>query len=289
MFMQKIRRSTKKNRTILLIIVALLAIGIVGSFAVWNSGDYSMPGATEVTYADMVAQYEQYLAENAPESMEGIDYNTAITMANDYMALAENAGMAAADASTTEDGADAASAYMLTQMDASTEAVDYFKKAIELAPESLNEEGEAALYSDLAYAQYYAGIYDDARVNFDKAYAASPNYNVVQSYAQFLFSMDGMESVQKLMDDYMGRFTDQSSEEYTNANALLEYYKALDEIYKSATEGTEDADGDGIITIDEDDLEGFVDDMMSSEETGDDTTEGEEGEADPTEKEVVNE
>ncbi|MDO4732605.1 MAG: hypothetical protein Q4B50_03715 [Bacillota bacterium] len=283
MFMQKIRRSTKKNRTILLIVVALLAIGIVGSFAVWNSNDYGMPADAEMTAAEMVEQYEQYLAENTPENIDEIDYNTASSTAQNYMTLSQYAGMAASEASGTD--ADLTASYMLMQMDAATDAVEYYKKAIELAPESLNAEGEAALLSDLAYAQYYATNYDDARVNFDKAYATSATYGVVQDYTQFLFSVDGIEAVEEVMEDYMGRFTDQSSTEYTNAKSLLEYYQALDQIYNAPVE-EEGSDDSGMIAIDEEAFE----EAKEGQETDESVEEEDQPEeAEGTEEEVVNE
>ena len=37
MLMQNIRRSTRKHRKVLIFVVILLAVGLVGSFAVWNS------------------------------------------------------------------------------------------------------------------------------------------------------------------------------------------------------------------------------------------------------------
>ena len=39
MFMQKIRHATYKHRTVLIVVVVLLAIGLVGSFAVWGAAD----------------------------------------------------------------------------------------------------------------------------------------------------------------------------------------------------------------------------------------------------------
>ena len=231
MFMQKIRRSTKKNRTILLIVVAILAVGIVGSFAVWNSGDYGMTNSENMTAVDVVEQYKTYLAENTPEDMESVDYDTAMSMASSYMQLAIYAGQAVNEVSSTD--VEAAAEYTLLRLDSANTSAEYYQKALDEAPDSLNDAGRAALMAQLAYAQYYAANNEEARTNFDAAYALSPSASVVQSYSQFLFDVDGLAATEELLTEYMATITDKSSSEYTNIEALLEEYRMLDSLYSS--------------------------------------------------------
>ena len=291
MFMQKIRRSTKKNRTILIVVVALLTLGIVGSFAVWNSNDYKGDGQgaqTEVSAADRLKQYQDYLLTNAPADKNNIDYSTASTMATQYMTLVSYASEAASEANASGDSV-AMTGYMKTLQDAAKEAAEYYQKSLDLAPDTLNDAGKAALMADMAHAQYYSNDVENARTNFAAAYELAPTIAVVQGYSEFLYGVDGLEAAETFLNSYMDTIEDKESTDYTTAKSLLDYYGALDKLYNGASE--ESAEGeDGLYSIDMDNLTEGVSDMVEDQTTGDDQpyTEGEapaEGET-PTEGET---
>lgn len=275
MFMQKIRHATKKHRTVLIVVVALLAVGIVGTFAVWDSNVASVE-SDEVSYADMVAQYEEYLKAQLPAEGEEVDFDTANALAEQHMVLSTYAMMAASEASSAADSA-AVTEYMITRMDAASSAADYFQKALDLAPDTMNEAGKAGILSDLAYAQYYATNYEDARTNFEAAYEMDANIEVVQAYSEFLFNVDGLDAVEEMLNAYMGTISDAESNEYTTASSLLEYYTSLDALYSAAQDAAkddEDAEGNDADTEEDADAPETADEPTGEgEEAG--TEEGE--------------
>ena len=278
MFMQKIRRSTKKNRTILIVVVALLTLGIVGSFAVWNSNDYkaeSQSGQSEMSAADLLKQYQDYLLTNAPADKNNIDYSTASNMATQYMTLVSYASDAASEANSSGDSV-AMTGYMKTMQDAAKEAAEYYQKSLDLAPDTLNDAGKAALMANMAHAQYYSNDVENARSNFAAAYELSPTIAVVQGYSEFLFGVDGLEAAETFLNSYMETIEDQESTDYTTAKSLLDYYSALDKLYNGASEESTEGE-DGLYSIDIDNLTEGVSDMVDDQTSGDDQpyTEGE--------------
>ncbi len=262
MFMQRIRHSTKKNRTILLIVVAALALGIVGAFAHWDSSaDYSTSGtgageSAELTAAQLADQYQTALDASAPASMDGLDYATASTNANKYMTLARYAVDAMNEASSGNN-IEGTTKYTMMRIDAANKAAEYFQKAIDEAPDTLNKAGIASLMADKGYAKYYAGENDEARAAFEEAYETNPGIAVLEKYSEFLFSVDGYSAAEELLNGFMDAQTDKSGTDYTSAKSLLDQWKAMEDYYVSS----------GIRTPDSSDEESDED----TEATGEDT------------------
>ncbi len=300
MFMQRIRHSTKKNRTILLIVVAALALGIVGAFAHWDSSaDYST-GSTgagesaEMTASQLADQYQSALDASAPASMDGVDYATASTNANKYMTLARYAVDAMNEASSGNN-IEGATKYTMMRIDAANKAAEYFQKAIDEAPDTLNKAGIASLLADKGYAKYYAGENDEARAAFEEAYETNPGIAVLEKYSEFLFSVDGYSAAEELLNGFMDAQTDKSGADYTSAKSLLDQWKAMEDYYVSSGIRTPDSSDEDTETTDEDtEASGETDETGETEETTEDgaseETEGtEDAPVDEEAEPVVNE
>ena len=122
MFMHRIRHATRKHRKVLLIVIIIIAVGIVGSFAVWNSNSANQ-NQQNTSYADLADQCQEYIASIEPESMEGMEYDAAIELAEYYYTLYSYALYA-----YYESGDET---YNQTSIDAMKSSADYFTYAAE--------------------------------------------------------------------------------------------------------------------------------------------------------------
>jgi tetratricopeptide (TPR) repeat protein len=236
--MQRIRHATKRHGKLLIVVVAILAIGLVGSFAVWGSGDYSTGDQSEMTTADQIAYYEQYLAENEPAEGSEIDFSTATNMANLYMTLHDLYYQGYSDVAATD--SDAALAYYNDSVTAATKAAAYFQTQLDTAPDTLNDYGRAQILSDQAQAISYTGDYDQAQTLYDEALALSPEcYDAASNYLSFLYGTQGLDAAQAYADSYLA-LVGEDSEYYAQIEQEIEYYAFLDELNNTTEEVTDE-------------------------------------------------
>ncbi len=229
MFMQRIRRATYKHRKLLIVVVAVLCIGMVSSFAYWNSDSNKGGSSTEVSAADQVAAYETYIADNEPADMSSVDYGGATGMASMYMQLSEYCLKAYSEALAA--GSAQAADYSARSRDAAAKAAAYYLMATDLAPDTMNDLAIAQLYTNRANALFYAGELDQARALFEEAVAKEPDeFSVHGSYAGFIFNVDGLEAAEAYLNAYMAEL-DTASENYASAEELLNRYRFLNDVY----------------------------------------------------------
>ena len=158
MFMQNIRRATKKHRKVLLAVVLLLMLGLVGSFATWNSrsgvGGGSDAGAGEFTLVQQINSYLEYIRSLEAEAREYSDF---ITLASSYMELgylyANNLyNGTEEEKATAQDAVDASAGW----------AREYYQRALDNAPEGLNSKAIADIKAAQAEACEMQGDWDSA-------------------------------------------------------------------------------------------------------------------------------
>jgi len=247
-FMQRIRRATRKHRKVLLIVVIILAVGLVGSFAVWNSDNYGNNTGTEMTAQEQIALYEDYLAKNEPAADAEVDYNTAASLAEVYMSLQQLYYTAYSQVAAED--ADAGVQYYMQSVTAAGKAADYYQKQLDVAPENLNDYGKAQIIANQAQALAYTGASDDAKALFDQALALSPeNYDVASKYLDFLFVNQGLDAARAYADSYKA-LIGESSEYYAQIDQIIGYYELLEQLQNTTDEvqqeenATDEADAD---------------------------------------------
>ena len=253
MFMQKIRRMTKKNKKGLIVVVALLTIGLVGSFALWNSNDYSSSADSDtMTYAQQAAAYEAYIEGILPDTVDAADYETAYKIALSYadlqtlylQAYSENAYSEDSDA-TEED----LSAYQEGAFNASAQAAVYFQQAIDNAPETVEDPAMGQLYTYLGSQLLYSNDMTGAGDAFSAALELSPdNVNTVSAYAEYLCYTLGYDVAVSYLGTELANF-DENSSEYSTLSNQQAQYEYLAELFASQeTDETTTDDGTGDTT-----------------------------------------
>jgi tetratricopeptide (TPR) repeat protein len=239
-FMQRIRRATKKHRKVLLAAVIILTIGLVGSFAVWNSDNYSNNDSTEMTTAEQIGLYEDYLAENEPAADAAVDYDTAASMAEIYMSLRSLCYQAYTEVAATD--ADAGLQYYTQSVEAAVKAAEYYQLQLDAAPEALNDFGKAQIIAAKAQALAFAGSNDEAQTLYDQALALSPdNYDVASKYLDFVYINQGIAAARTYADSYKA-LVGESSDYYSQMEEVIGYYELLDQLQETSTEVQQESD-----------------------------------------------
>ena len=268
MLMQKIRRATKKHRKIIMAVVVLLIIGLVGSFAVWNSGSFNSGSDWEdMTYEQRVAAYEEYIPTVEPENITDADYAQATEMAGLYADL-YSLGMYASyeiyssvDAEETEIDPELekrAVAYSERAMEAALLSAQYYQQSIDKAGEDLSESSLAQLYARKGSMLVAGNDMENAKLAYDKAIELDgSNVNVISGYADYLYNVDGYEAAIEYLNTHMEGM-DEESTEYATLSQQLGLY----ELYASVYNSTEESDNQDANT------EGHADDSGSDNASG---------------------
>lgn len=254
MFMQKIRQSTKKHRTVLLIVVILLAIGLVGTFAVWNSDNLDKnvgnQNTDQMTTAEQIALYESTIAQNEPAAGEELTYDTAGTLANLYMNL--RALYYTAYSEAANDDVAAGKAYYDKSVNAAEKAVEYYQFQLDNAPDTLTDYVKAGIIGNQAAALSFTDDKDGAQALYDEALTLAPNnFEAATNYLSYVYANEGIDAAQAYADSYMELVGDQSTF-YTNMKSQIDYLVWLEELYASLEDAQQqsqndngNADGDG--------------------------------------------
>ena len=223
MFMQDIRRATKKHRTVLLVVVIILMLGLVGSFATWNSagqGGRNNFSGGDLTLEQQIAIYEEHISNLQKEFGNDTDYSGSLELARAYMDLSslyadkynadskdipvldpplfdeegneiplspeEEAERAVAE--TERDAAMLAlDAWREAAMNAAMQAERYYQLALDHAPEGFNNAGIADIKANQARACDIQEDYERALAYMEEAYELAPeniNYLLAQAALQ---------------------------------------------------------------------------------------------------------
>lgn len=255
MFMQKIRHATTKHRTVLIVIVALLAVGLVGSFAVWGAADSpSSTNTDNMSTMEQIELYESYIAQTLPAEGEQITYDTAGSLAGLYMALYSL--YANAYNETVVEDADLGQEYHDKSIDAAAKAAEYYQLQLDNAAEDVAEYVKAGIMGDRAMALACTGDGDAAQAVFDEALALAPNnYDLATNYLSFVYQNEGLEAAQAYAASYM-EIVGEESAFYEQMQSQIDYIEsydqAMEEFYKelenlqnqNQSQDGSDADGD---------------------------------------------
>ncbi|NLF79764.1 MAG: hypothetical protein GX572_01065 [Clostridia bacterium] len=256
--MQKIRRATRKHRKVLLIVVIVLAVGLVGSFAVWNSDNYGNNNGADMTIDEQIALYEDYLAKNEPAADAEVDYSTAASMAETYMSLRSLYYQAYYQIAAED--ADAGAQYYTQSVVAAGKAAAYYQKQLAGAPENLNDYGKAQIIASQAQALAFTGANDDAKALFEQALALSPdNYDAAGKYLEFVSINEGLEAARAYADSYMA-LVGESSEYYAQMEQAISYYELLEQLQNTTDELQQEENNTDDAGADEADTDSGADD-----------------------------
>ena len=193
MFMQNIRRATKKHRKVLLVVVVLLMFGLVGSFATWSSrsGLGGIGGGAEAggeyTLDQYIAAYLDYIRSMEEEAN---DYSSFLSLASSYIELGYLYMEKLYDNDVDEEAAAAAEEAMKAS---AAWARIYYQRALDDAPEGLNVAAIADIMNGQAEACEMQG-------DSESAVAYRKEANSLQVTA----SLSNIESLKAEAVDYEG-------------------------------------------------------------------------------------
>lgn len=233
MFMQKIRRSTKKHRKLLIVIVVLLMIGVVGSFAVWDSSQGNLGNSTDtLTYAQQADAYKQYIASLEGENVADSSFEDALSLAQlcYYLYYYSNY---AVNYELEDEGE--VEAYRADAAAALEKSVLYYQQAIATIPQGSSDDMLAGLYANLASVQLVSDDKESALANFDTALALAPNDGTVASlYANYLYTYaeDGGYEVAKAYLEGILANLEEGTEDYIQITEEIAQYDAIEEYYQ---------------------------------------------------------
>lgn len=257
MFMQNIRRATKKHRTLLTVIVILLMVGVVGSFAVWDSRSFqNQTDQDTISYAEQAEAYKTYIESIEPENVSDAEYADAVNLAQLYSALYQSYIYA----SYTESDSDLSEQYSASAEEAIAQCIAYYQHALTVVPEELSVDGQAATYAELASVQMVNGDIDGAVASLDSAKELSPyNATVACVNAQYIYYYDAEGSFEKAeayLNDVLANLEEGSDDYVTVGNQLSsltateEYYQNLLEQLANAQNNTSEDSSDSNDTSD---------------------------------------
>ncbi len=201
MFMQKIRHATTKHRTVLIVVVALLAVGLVGSFAVWGAADSpSTTNTDNMSTMEQIELYESYIAQTLPAEGEQITYDTAGSLAGLYMTLYSL--YANAYNETVVEDADLGQEYYDKSIDAAAKAAEYYQLQLDNAAEDVvvDQDEETITPSEVGGEQKGGENTSSKEKEMDLPYTAKVGQEVT-NIAAVNASIDAMPITRGLSDD----------------------------------------------------------------------------------------
>ena len=194
MFMQKIRRATKKNRGVLMVIIGILIVGLVSSVAFMGGA----PGVQQegMTLEEWIAAFEDF---TAGLDTEGLDFGGAWANADHFMELS---GLY----------------WHMFELTGMMEP-EWHEKSIAAA-------GQAEELYAQAYAQIPADLNDDARMGFLFNYASSREAQ--GNYAGALEKLLQAEEVQPLNGALQAMIATMYAQEGNMLEAMVRFISARD-------------------------------------------------------------
>ncbi|MGI6685987.1 MAG: hypothetical protein ACOX47_11070 [Bacillota bacterium] len=214
MVIQAIRRSKKKMRWPLIIMVVMLAVGLVGSFAIWSSPNVNSPGS-EVQPEDQI--------KNLQVSIDSLEKDLT-EKPKDFSIVKSLADVRAQQAG------------LYAQINDKEKSVEVFKKglenylsALDYAPEELNEQGRADIMVQAAFCASNSDQGNVARSLYQEAVKLVPeDFNTRYNYVLFLaFYLQDIEGAKAEIGSYKALLKD-GDERIAQADQLLEVIEALE-------------------------------------------------------------
>jgi tetratricopeptide (TPR) repeat protein len=213
--MESMRRGLKKHRTVVIIIIAILIVGLVSSFAFMGAGGNKFNSATQGDNVEQVQaqidSLEKYIAEFEPEGEE-LTFSENKLLADNYLSLM---GLYLQINETSK---------LNEHME---EGVKYYKAALDTAPKDLNDLGKAQIYSSIGLMQFYNSQTSEAKANFKKALRlAETDLDINNQYAFVLYYVDGIEAVVNHLNGLKKLLSDEN--ELAAVDSMISYYQEAD-------------------------------------------------------------
>lgn len=187
MLMENIRRGRKKYRKLLIVVIALLVISLLSTFALLGSSAGLNAGGEGQQTELQIQALKEAIAQAEAQTGEK-DYTANNTLASYYSNLAS---------AYAEQGEDA-----LVQ-EAAAKAAQYFRATAETAPEEMNELGRAQIYTNMGNHYYVAGDDVMARAAFEEAIGLAPaEWSIARAYSFFLFNTQGIEGAVAYLEEF---------------------------------------------------------------------------------------
>ena len=240
MFMQSIRRATKKHRKVLLAVVILLLVGLVSSFGIWNSISQGSTGVSnttgdDITLEQQITAYLEYIETLKPEA---VDYSGCLNLASTYKELGylyankysmemenvpeasqpvydeegnevplgpvEEAARSAKEAER-QTAISAAEVWMEYGKNAAIQAETYYQQALDKAPAELNDAGIANIKASQAETRDMQGDTEGALAFMKEAYELTPDNS------SYLVNLAYLEQALGNLEEALARYEEASA------------------------------------------------------------------------------
>ena len=224
--MNSFRVFMKKHRILVIVVIVLLVASLLISYALLCT---SSGASEEAQLQAQAAALEEYLADY--DENGDYDYSTLISYADSFYTLG---GMY----------------YQLADNEKSQAnyqaAVPLYIKAIDLAPEELNDLGFAQLYAAAGKASYMAQDVSSASDYYLQAVDLSPeNWEIARDYAYYLVGTNQSQTAIDYLNYYLSNYaTDENSSEVQGTIQLFQALLSINEEENNADGNTEDGNTD---------------------------------------------
>ena len=220
--MNSFRVFMKKHRVLVIIVIVLLVASLLISYALLGT---SSSVSEEEQLRAQAAALEEYLADY--DENGDYDYSTLISYADSFYTLGGMYYQLADDENS--------------QINYQA-AVPLYIKAVDLAPEDLNDLGFAQLYAAAAKASYMAQEVDSASDYYLEAVDLAPeDWEIARDYAYYLVGTNQSATAIDYLNYYLNNYaTDENSSEVEGTIQLFQALLSLDE-----EEGNTDTTDDG--------------------------------------------
>ena len=243
MVIQKIRNKTQSKRTLLAIMVAVLIVGLLGSYFIWQSPDFGTGnGITPEQVEAQLASYEESIAKAKEElAAKPNDYSVLVNIASLYQAQGELLGQAG----------------RYTDMPTSyANVIEYYTQALANKPAELNAAAEADIYGKIANANWVIGHNEGAEEAFEKALALDgSNWNVNYARVMYLYGTYGIDRALEAAKEYQALVKD-NTDLAPNADSLVNQLQGLKDSETQNQQQGEQPNGEGEDDQDGDDQNG---------------------------------
>jgi tetratricopeptide (TPR) repeat protein len=272
-FMQDIRRATKKHRKVLLAVVIMLMVGLVGFFGVSGRGGQYNTGrgeSGEPSDNSTEGEIDSYKNRIALLEADATDYSGYMSVAlaymdlgyfylNKYRADSENIPeldppildeegneiplgpieqtKRAADEAARDKAIAAADAWLEGLKNAGAEAEKYFQQALDNAPEELNEVGVANIKANQAQARDMQGDTEGSLALMKEAYELMPdNINYLVALASLQKGLDLKEDALSSYEKALELYPENVSfiREQASLHADLDHKDKARELFQQA-------------------------------------------------------
>ena len=180
MFMQKIRRATKKNRGILIAIIGLLVVGLLSSVAFMGPIGGQQQG--DPTLDDWITMFEEFVANL---DLNNLDFNSARANAGAFMELSQLYWF------RFEQGGMAEPEWQAKATDAARQAEELYAQAYTMMPADLSDDARVNFFFNYAAMRETQENFEGALEMLERAAAIQPTNANVQAMIATMYAQLG--------------------------------------------------------------------------------------------------